>query len=131
MPGSDCDFHQVKNHKRGKNKLMNDDKVMKKSIRLVGSTLLVTGLAVGGSALAAGAASADTGQGSLTVAGNTWSNGHSNNDHKDNWGNWKDKRDSKKDDSDREKSKSHNDRKDSDRWDRRVAAGFAHRRRCC
>jgi hypothetical protein len=55
---------------------------MKKVIRLFGTTLLVTGMGIGGSALAAGAASADTGTQSATAAatglqvtGNSWSNG--------------------------------------------------------
>jgi hypothetical protein len=40
---------------------------MNKSIRLLGTTLLVTGMGIGGTALTAGAASADTGTQSVTV----------------------------------------------------------------
>jgi hypothetical protein len=40
---------------------------MKKSIRLLGTTLLLTGMGIGGTALTAGAASADTGTQPVTV----------------------------------------------------------------
>ncbi|MCU1511143.1 MAG: hypothetical protein JWO34_983 [Arthrobacter sp.] len=50
---------------------------MKKSIRLLGTTLLVAGMGIGGTALTAGAASADTGTqaASLQVTGQSWSDG--------------------------------------------------------
>jgi len=51
---------------------------MKKSIRLLGTTLLVTGMGIGGTALTAGAASADTGtqSPSFQVTGNSWDDGN-------------------------------------------------------
>jgi hypothetical protein len=44
---------------------------MKKSIRLFGTTLVVTGMGIGGTFLAAGAASADTGTQAVTVQAST------------------------------------------------------------
>jgi hypothetical protein len=73
---------------------------MKKSIRLLGTTLLVTGMGIGGTALTAGAASAATGTQSVTVQASSLDvtgrdrgsdNRHCRcNDHNDRRGDWKD-----------------------------------------
>ncbi len=61
---------------------------MKKLIRLLGTALLVAGMGIGGTALTAGAASADTGTqaANLQVSGGSWHD-RDNCRHWDNWNN--------------------------------------------
>jgi hypothetical protein len=72
-----------------RNKITRLENQMKTKIRMVGATLLVAGLGIGGTALSAGAASADTGSKSTTVsAANAqavadWNRDDQRNDHRD------------------------------------------------